>query len=146
MNQWTKFFTFEGFQNMFKEFSNSFFDNETLMQNQKKNAESLTNLAHHAMENLKEIGEMQQQYMQQYMENLREAGQQMVKPGQWEEKVAYGSEFINHNVSEALNHSQKTIDFIQRFNQRMSENMNNQFSETMEENIKTMKKANNKKR
>lgn len=145
-NQWTKFFTFEGLQSMMKEFSSPVFDTDSMLETQKKNVESLTNLARHTMENLKEMGEMQQQYVQQYMDNLRETTQQMLRPGDWQEKMNQGSEFVNTTMNDVVNHSNTTMEFLRRSNQQATENVQNRFSESMAENLHQVKKASNAKR
>jgi hypothetical protein len=132
--------------NMMKDWQMPNFDMDSMMQSQRKAAETQSQNLRSTFEAIRNLAQMQAQFANQWMETLRHASQQMATPGKWEDKLSQGTEIVKQNMHNAMNHMKQASAALADTTYKSVDAMMSRMDEHLDETVTMVRKTQNSKK
>ena len=143
MNKETNNFWGENFKK-WNEAKLPWLDSDLLLSNYRRNAELINTTQQIVAETTKAVIQLQAQYMKEVFEQANTQTKQNMTMGSPEEKVSRQSDATKRNLDQAVEHTRNLNDILSQSNEKIIENVQKRFKETIDETASMAKKTKTK--
>ena len=108
-------------------------DVETIVANQRKNIEALTQANKMAFEGLQNVVKRQVEILRQTMDEAAQVAKEFAEPGSPQDKAAKQAEFAKDAFERALSNARELAEMITKANSEAFDLLNKRFSQSLDE-------------
>lgn len=116
-------------------------DMELMLSNYRRNMDLINTTQQIVTETTKAVVQLQTQYMKEIFEQMNEQTKQNISTASPEEKVAHQSDAAKKNLDQAVEHARNVNEIISKSNEKIIENVQKRFKESVDETASMAKKA-----